>query len=183
METQFDTLQKETILQAPQPPEIHQIWQCLHQIADPELPALSITDLGMIRSVSPFQRDGQQNGWQIVFTPTYSGCPATEFLINEIRTTLAQAGLKPVHIVVSLSPAWTTDWLNADARQRLRESGIAPPLSQSSACEKPAELDFIECPRCGSHHTEQISEFGSTACKALYRCKQCLEPFDYFKCI
>ncbi|PHM44819.1 phenylacetate-CoA oxygenase subunit PaaJ [Xenorhabdus mauleonii] len=163
-------------LKALQQPEVHQIWQCLHKIADPELPALSITDLGMVRAVTPLQ-----TGWQVTFTPTYSGCPATEFLINEIRQLLTQAGFAPVHVNVSLSPAWTTDWMNADAKQRLKESGIAPP--QGLSCEKPAEADPIHCPRCGSHETEKISEFGSTACKALYRCQQCLEPFDYFKCI
>ncbi|WP_237385750.1 1,2-phenylacetyl-CoA epoxidase subunit PaaD [Xenorhabdus sp. Sc-CR9] len=167
MEQQLKTLQQ---------PEVHQIWQCLHQIADPELPALSITDLGMIRTVTPLQ-----SGWRVTFTPTYSGCPATEFLLNEISNTLTQAGFSPVYIEVSLTPAWTTDWMNADARQRLRESGIAPP--QGLVCEKRTDAEPITCPRCGSHETEKISEFGSTACKALYRCQQCLEPFDYFKCI
>ncbi|AYA41700.1 phenylacetate-CoA oxygenase subunit PaaJ [Xenorhabdus nematophila] len=167
MEQQLKTLQQ---------PEIHQIWQCLHHIADPELPALSITDLGMIRAVTPLS-----SGWRVTFTPTYSGCPATEFLLNEIRQTLTKAGFAPVYIDVSLTPAWTTDWMSADARQRLRESGIAPP--QGLACEKPTDAESITCPRCGSHETEKISEFGSTACKALYRCQQCLEPFDYFKCI
>ncbi|WP_258086447.1 1,2-phenylacetyl-CoA epoxidase subunit PaaD [Xenorhabdus bovienii] len=167
MEQQVNTLQ---------PPAIHQIWQCLHQIADPELPVLSITDLGMVRAVTP-----QQTGWRVIFTPTYSGCPATEYLINEIQQTLARAGFTPVTIEISLTPAWTTDWMSADAKQRLRESGIAPP--QGLACEKPIETETITCPRCGSHETEKISEFGSTACKALYRCQQCLEPFDYFKCI
>ncbi|MBD2814746.1 phenylacetate-CoA oxygenase subunit PaaJ [Xenorhabdus sp. Flor] len=183
MEQQFNTLQLNTLqLIVLQQPEVHQIWQCLHQIADPELPTLSITDLGMVRAVLPFSTEqAGQTGWQVIFTPTYSGCPATEFLVNEIHTTLTQSGFSPVHVDVSLSPAWTTDWMNADARQRLRESGIAPP--QGSACEKPADTESIICPRCSSHETEKISEFGSTACKALYRCRQCLEPFDYFKCI
>ncbi|CDG19606.1 1,2-phenylacetyl-CoA epoxidase subunit PaaD [Xenorhabdus doucetiae] len=159
-----------------QPPEIHQIWQCLQQIADPELPALSITDLGMIRAVTPLQ-----HGWQVTFTPTYSGCPATEYLIEIMQETLAQAGFSPVYIEVSLTPAWTTDWINAEARQRLRASGIAPP--QGWVCEKTADMEPITCPYCGSHETEKISEFSSTACKALYRCCACLEPFDYFKCL
>ncbi|WP_340617781.1 1,2-phenylacetyl-CoA epoxidase subunit PaaD [Xenorhabdus entomophaga] len=175
MEQQYNTLFRASV----QPPEIHQIWQCLHQIADPELPVLSITDLGMIRAVTPMQ--DMQNGWRVTFTPTYSGCPATEYLLNAIQETLTQAGFAPVDIEVSLTPAWTTDWINADAKQRLREFGIAPP--QGLACEKPADAEPIICPRCGSHTTEKISEFGSTACKALYRCQQCLEPFDYFKCI
>ncbi|WP_338884003.1 1,2-phenylacetyl-CoA epoxidase subunit PaaD [Xenorhabdus sp. TH1] len=172
MEQQYNTRFYSEI----QPPEVHQIWQCLHQIADPELPALSITDLGMIRAVTPLQ-----NGWRVTFTPTYSGCPATEYLIETIQKILAQAGFSPIHIEVSLHPAWTTDWINANAKQRLRASGIAPP--QGLVCEKTADMKPITCPYCGSHATEKISEFGSTACKALYRCRDCWEPFDYFKCI
>ncbi|WP_447881255.1 1,2-phenylacetyl-CoA epoxidase subunit PaaD [Serratia fonticola] len=156
--------------------EIPQIWHCLQQISDPELPVLSITDLGMVRDV---ERDGA--GWHITFTPTYSGCPATEYLLNAIEQTLNEAGFSPVKITISLSPAWTTDWMNADARQRLREYGVAPPQGQT--CEKPLAHGPMQCPRCGSEHTEKISEFGSTACKALYRCCECREPFDYFKCI
>ncbi|WP_337261646.1 MULTISPECIES: 1,2-phenylacetyl-CoA epoxidase subunit PaaD [unclassified Serratia (in: enterobacteria)] len=159
-----------------QPTEIPQIWHCLQQISDPELPVLSITDLGMVRNV---EHDG--TGWRITFTPTYSGCPATEFLLNAIEQTLTAAGFSPVKIVISLSPAWTTDWMNADARLRLREYGVAPPQGQS--CEKPLVHGPVQCPRCGSTTTEKISEFGSTACKALYRCCACREPFDYFKCI
>lgn len=159
-----------------QPAEIPQIWQCLQQISDPELPVLSITDLGMVRSV---ERDAA--GWHITFTPTYSGCPATEFLLNAIKQTLNQAGFSPVTVTIRLSPAWTTDWMNADARLRLRQYGVAPP--QGQACEKPLIRGAVQCPRCGSRTTEKISEFGSTACKALYRCCECREPFDYFKCI
>ncbi|WP_272659091.1 1,2-phenylacetyl-CoA epoxidase subunit PaaD [Providencia sp. PROV121] len=159
-----------------QPPQIHQIWQQLHQIPDPELPALSITDLGMIRNVFATSR-----GWKVMFTPTYSGCPATEFLINEIKNVLEHAGFPNVEIEVVLTPAWTTDWMNQDAKQRLREFGIAPPAGK--ACEHPEKSGPICCPRCNSQHTEKISEFGSTACKALYRCLECFEPFDYFKCI
>ncbi|MCE9873658.1 phenylacetate-CoA oxygenase subunit PaaJ [Hafnia alvei] len=157
-------------------PEIHQIWQCLHEISDPELPVLSITDLGMVRGVAPLK-----NGWLVTFTPTYSGCPATEFLIDAIQTTLTAAGFSPIKVEIRLSPAWTTDWMNAEAKKRLREYGVAPP--QGLACEKPLSSGAVQCPQCGSHETQKISEFGSTACKALYRCKQCLEPFDYFKCI
>lgn len=159
-----------------QPAEIPQIWHCLQQISDPELPVLSITDLGMVRNV---EHDGES--WLITFTPTYSGCPATEYLLNAIEQSLADAGFSPVRIVISLSPAWTTDWMNADARLRLKEYGVAPPQGQS--CEKPQVHGPVQCPRCGSASTEKISEFGSTACKALYRCCACREPFDYFKCI
>lgn len=159
-----------------QPAAIPQIWHCLQQISDPELPVLSITDLGMIRQV---ESDGA--GWRITFTPTYSGCPATEFLLNAIEQTLNAAGFSPVTVTLCLSPAWTSDWLNSAARQRLQEYGVAPP--QGKSCEKPLLHGPVKCPRCRSTQTEKISEFGSTACKALYRCLACREPFDYFKCI
>lgn len=156
-----------------QPAAVADIWHHLRQIPDPELPMLSVTDLGMIRAVNAVT-----TGWQVVLTPTYSGCPATTFLQAEIRQRLQQAGYE-VEVVISLSPAWSSDWIAPAARQRLRDSGIAPP---EGACglAPPAQ---VTCPRCGSRHTEAISEFGSTACKALYRCLQCHEPFDYFKCI
>lgn len=120
-------------------------------------------------------------GWKVIFTPTYSGCPATEFLINEIKTVLGNAGFPNIDIEILLTPAWTTDWMNQDAKRRLREFGIAPP--QGTSCEHPEHKGAVRCPRCDSEQTEKISEFGSTACKALYRCTECLEPFDYFKCI
>lgn len=157
------------------PAEVHHIWALLSQIPDPEVPVLTITDLGMVRSVGP-----QDSGWVIGFTPTYSGCPATEHLIGEIRRTLQEQGYSPVHIVLQLDPPWTTDWMTPDARERLRAYGISPPQAHSCHAVMPAE---VECPRCGSRHTTMISEFGSTACKALYRCDSCREPFDYFKCI
>ena len=159
-----------------QSPQLHQIWQQLQQIPDPELPALSITDLGMIRNVL-----ATPNGWKVLFTPTYSGCPATEFLLNEIKQVLHHAGFSNIEIEVVLTPAWTTDWMNQNAKQRLRDFGIAPPVGKS--CEHPEHSGPIRCPRCDSQQTEKISEFGSTACKALYRCRECFEPFDYFKCI
>ncbi|CAI1616540.1 phenylacetate-CoA oxygenase, PaaJ subunit [Serratia proteamaculans] len=156
--------------------EIPQIWHCLQQISDPELPVLSITDLGMVRDV-----EAEGHGWRITFTPTYSGCPATEFLLEAIEQRLAESGFSPVRVTIQLSPAWTTDWMNAAARERLREYGVAPP--QGHTCDKPLAHGPVPCPRCGSTHSEKISEFGSTACKALYRCCDCREPFDYFKCI
>lgn len=154
---------------------VHEIWALLATIPDPEIPVLTITDLGMVRRVVT-----QGDGVAIHFTPTYSGCPATEHLTAMIRDTLTLAGYGPVHIVIQLSPAWTTDWLSPDARERLRQYGISPP--QGHACHAPTATD-VACPRCGSTHTSLISEFGSTACKALYRCDACREPFDYFKCI
>lgn len=147
----------------------------LSAIPDPEVPVLTITDLGMVRSVA---RHG--DGWVIGFTPTYSGCPATEHLLGEIRTVMNDHGFQPVHIVLQLDPPWTTDWMSQDARERLRQYGISPPCGHACHADMPAE---VSCPRCGSTHTSLISEFGSTACKALYRCDSCREPFDYFKCI
>jgi phenylacetate-CoA oxygenase, PaaJ subunit len=158
------------------PSAVHEIWRLLGQIPDPEVPVLTITDLGMVRSVAP-----QGDGWVVGFTPTYSGCPATEHLLGEIRNVMTEHGFTPVHIVLQLDPAWTTDWMNADARERLRQYGISPP--QAHACHATSVPDDVTCPRCGSTHTTLISEFGSTACKALYRCDSCREPFDYFKCI
>ena len=157
------------------PAEVHAIWALLSEIPDPEVPVLTITDLGMVRSVAP-----HGEGWVIGFTPTYSGCPATEHLLGEIRATMARHGYTPVHVVLQLDPPWTTDWMNQDARERLRQYGISPP--QGHACHAGLPQEVV-CPRCGSVHTTPISEFGSTACKALYRCDSCREPFDYFKCI
>lgn len=157
------------------PAEVRTIWGLLSVIPDPEVPVLTITDLGMVRSVA---RHG--DGWVIGFTPTYSGCPATEHLLGEIRTVMSEHGFLPVHIVLQLDPPWTTDWMSQDARERLRQYGISPPQGHACHADMPVE---VSCPRCGSAHTSLISEFGSTACKALYRCDSCREPFDYFKCI
>ena len=134
------------------PAQIPQIWALLSQIPDPEVPVLTITDLGMVRSVK-----AQGEGWVIGFTPTYSGCPATEHLLGAIRETLTENGFSPVHIVLQLEPAWTTDWMTDDARRRLREYGISPPVGHSCHAHVPAE---VSCPRCASTDTSLISEFG-----------------------
>lgn len=157
------------------PPQVHEIWALLSQIPDPEIPVLTITDLGMVRNVTQMGE-----GWVIGFTPTYSGCPATEHLIGAIREAMTTQGFTPVQVVLQLDPAWTTDWMTPDARERLRQYGISPPAGHSCHAHLPPE---VRCPRCASVHTTLISEFGSTACKALYRCDSCREPFDYFKCI
>ena len=158
------------------PAEVRTVWGLLNAIPDPEVPVLTITDLGMVRRV---ERLG--DGWVIGFTPTYSGCPATEHLLGEIRTVMVEHGYTPVHIVLQLDPPWTTDWMSPDARERLRQYGISPP--HAHACHAGEMPKDVVCPRCGSTHSSLISEFGSTACKALYRCDSCREPFDYFKCI
>ena len=147
------------------PAQIPQIWALLSQIPDPEVPVLTITDLGMVRSVK-----AQGEGWVIGFTPTYSGCPATEHLLGAIRDAMTANGFTPVHIVLQLEPAWTTDWMTPDARERLRAYGISPPVGHSCHAHAPVE---VSCPRCASTDTALISEFGSTACKALYRCNTC----------
>jgi ring-1,2-phenylacetyl-CoA epoxidase subunit PaaD len=156
-----------------------ELFSFLNEIPDPEIPVISIVDLGVIRKIIP-----QANSVEIEITPTYSGCPAMKQMEDDIISTLKQKGIENVHIKTVYNPAWTTDWLSAEAKEKLRKYGIAPP--QESTTDKSfitGKTKQIKCPRCGSLHTEMVSQFGSTACKALYRCKDCLEPFDYFKCI
>jgi ring-1,2-phenylacetyl-CoA epoxidase subunit PaaD len=155
-------------------------WNVLEQVSDPEIPVLSVIDLGMIRGVELNAQD------EIVvrLTPTYSGCPATDLLKEEITQALTVKGLTPVKVLVDLSEAWTTDWMSEAGKQKLQQYGIAPPHGESKHCGTHVALsDGIPCPRCHSQHTRLLSEFSSTACKALYQCRDCLEPFDYFKCI
>lgn len=153
------------------------IWALLKKIPDPEVPALSITDLGMVRGV---RLDG--DAVEVAFTPTYSGCPATDQISDDIRHCLTDAGFSEVRVVQQLAPVWTTDWMSSDARERLRQFGIAPPQGKACLGADPAP-EGVACPRCGSTDSRLVSEFGSTACKAHYTCRSCLEPFDYFKCI
>ena len=152
-----------------------QIINILAEVHDPEIPVLSIADLGILRKVDVCGED-----IQILITPTYSGCPAMETIQEDIRHSLARHGLKNVEIKQSLSPAWTTDWMSENGKQKLQEYGIAAPAS--SGCSLHGEDQPAFCPLCQSNNIELISRFGSTACKALYRCLDCLEPFDYFKC-
>lgn len=158
-------------------------WAVLDGVPDPEVPVLSVCDLGMVRTVD-LAGDGALD---VVLTPTYSGCPATEMIERSVIEALDAAGLGPVRVTLRRAPAWTTDWISADGRRKLREYGIAPPAPASCAggsvpiriVRKTAPAPA--CPHCGSADTEQISAFGSTACKALWRCRACGEPFDYFK--
>lgn len=150
------------------------IYQLLRQVCDPEIPVLSLQDLGVLRDVSI-----DNDSISVTITPTYAGCPALETMRADIETTLAEAGYKSVQVKQSLSPAWTTDWMSAEGREKLRAYGIAPPASTSCG----QVLEQIACPQCQSQAVKKISEFGSTPCKALYQCEACLEPFDYFKCI
>lgn len=148
----------------------------LDEVCDPEIPILTIADLGVLRDVRI--DDGCAT---VVITPTYSGCPAMHAIEDDIYRVLGAAGYRGVKVVTQLAPAWTTDWLTPVARAKLLSVGIVPPVASS---DKRALLGTeICCPRCASPQTERVSEFGSTACKALYRCRSCLEPFDYFKCL
>lgn len=147
-------------------------------VPDPEVPCVTVADLGILRSVS---RD--EAGRIVVrLTPTYSGCPAVIAIEMAVQTALLSAGIEAT-IERVISPAWTTDWISAEGREKLRAYGIAPPVGSSGGRRAFFSEDVIACPRCGSTRTTRVSEFGSTACKAHYRCDDCAEPFDYFKCI
>lgn len=153
-------------------PTSAEIWNWLSSIPDPEIPVLSITDLGIVR-------DLQWRGDQLVITitPTYSGCPAMDVIAEEIRRCANRRGITNLKLATQLAPAWTTDWMSDTAKDRLREYGIAPPANSliQIQASNPA------CPHCGSNETKLVSRYGSTACKALYKCVSCLEPFDAFK--
>ncbi len=157
-------------------------WEVLSQVPDPEVPAVSLVELGIVRDLVE-----TADGVEVVLTPTYSGCPATEAIEQNVREALARFGT--VTITMRRAPAWTTDWITDEGREKLRRYGIAPPahLGESGAQTSSIRIvrrhagAAIACPRCGSTHTEQLSVFGSTACKALYRCLACREPFDHFK--
>ncbi len=162
-----------------------QAWAALEQVPDPEVPAVSLCELGIVRHVQVAD-DGVL---EAVLTPTYSGCPATELIEEQALTALNAAGVGPSRIVLQRAPAWTTDWISEAGREKLRAYGIAPPNRTAPALadgEAPIHIygrrsASVPCPRCGSDHTEQLSAFGSTACKALHRCLSCQEPFEHFK--
>jgi ring-1,2-phenylacetyl-CoA epoxidase subunit PaaD len=140
------------------------IWDVLAEVPDPEVPAVSVVDLGIVRSVTADL---------VTITPTYTGCPASEVIERDIRAALDAAGYRCVRIETALSPAWTTEWITPEGRTKLLAYGIAPPVPRGTA---------VACPQCGSVDTTEISRFGSTACKSLWRCRSCAEPFDLFKC-
>nr|BFD42177.1 phenylacetate-CoA oxygenase subunit PaaJ [Pseudomonas sp. FFPRI_1] len=158
--------------------DLQAAWATLNQVMDPEVPVVSVVDLGIVRDL-----DWRAGHLHVVVTPTYSGCPATEVIESDIRAALELAGFRAPHLQRKLTPAWSSDWITAAGRERLRAYGIAPPESSTSKRSLLGQRPQVACPQCGSEHTERLSEFGSTACKALYRCRDCLEPFDYFKCI
>jgi ring-1,2-phenylacetyl-CoA epoxidase subunit PaaD len=165
------------------------IWSLLEEVNDPEVPVLSIVDLGIVRDIKEVRKAGEETGTdgagiEVIITPTYSGCPAMDAIRMNIRMVLLRHGYGKTTITTVLSPAWTTDWMSEKGKDKLKAYGIAPPLPSQQVC-RPAlfhQEEAIPCPRCNSYHTQLISQFGSTACKALYRCEDCKEPFDYFKC-
>lgn len=165
---------------------IQELWTLLGEVNDPEVPVLSVIDLGIIRDIRIiYDTPGTTNGVpEIVITPTYSGCPAMDMIRMGIRMLLLEKGYPDVRIETVLWPAWTTDWMSEAGKQKLEAYGIAPPMPTQTVCrlEMFSREEAIQCPHCHSYHTTMISEFGSTACKALYRCEDCKEPFDYFKC-
>jgi ring-1,2-phenylacetyl-CoA epoxidase subunit PaaD len=150
-------------------PTVEQVWEWLDAVPDPEIPVISLVDLGIIRGVA-----WQGDVLTVAVTPTYSGCPATSIINMDIETALRGHGIEKLELKRQLSPPWTTDWLSDKGRAKLEEYGIAPPQPAGGPSR---------CPHCGGTHLEKLSQFGSTPCKAQWRCRDCLEPFDYFKCI
>ena len=177
-----------TIVAVAERPGVDAIWRALAEIPDPEIPVISVVDLGIVRGV-----EWRDDELVILVTPTYSGCPATEVIADDIRRALISAGVASVRVETRLAPAWTSDWITPDARQRLADYGIAPPGAPAIAPSQTSRIDIsglrryrteavsVACPRCNSTRTRQQSRYGSTPCKAQYRCDDCLEPFDYFK--
>lgn len=162
------------------------VLKILETVTDPEVPVLSIIDLGIVRKIEIYNEVAKppSGGLGIIITPTYTGCPAMDVISMNIRLALIEHGFTNVEIKSVLSPAWTTEWMTEAGKQKLKAYGIAPPNPKQQVCTQEAfqKDEAVQCPRCNSYHTQLISRFGSTACKALYKCNDCLEPFDYFKC-
>jgi len=164
------------------PSRVEAAWRVLANVPDPEVPAISVCDLGIVRDVIV-----HDDGLEIVLTPTYSGCPATEVIEHDILQAIDAAGLGPARATLRRAPAWTTDWISEDGKRKLLAYGIVPPGPASDAAvpirffPRGAPALALACPRCGSHHTERLAAFGSTACKATWRCLDCREPFEHFK--
>jgi len=159
-------------------PSIEQVWAWLSEVPDPEIPVISVLDLGIVRDVQ-----WQQNTLVVTVTPTYSGCPAVRVINEDIENRLRSEGITSIRLQRQLSPAWTTAWITDEGREKMKRYGIAPPIDNTAACGMGMKRLSVECPRCGAADAEKVSQFGSTPCKASYRCTECLEPFDYFKCI
>lgn len=155
------------------------LYAYLEEIKDPEVPVLSIIDLGIVRDIKL-----NDDELEVIITPTYTGCPAMDMITAAIKIEMATLGFKKIKVTHAISPAWTTDWMSEEGKRKLKDYGIAPPNPKQHGCEQKlfAEAEAVQCPQCNSYHTHRVSEFGSTACKALYQCDDCQEPFDYFKC-
>jgi ring-1,2-phenylacetyl-CoA epoxidase subunit PaaD len=152
--------------------------EILEMVTDPEIPVLTVLDMGIVREVIQ-----HENGEvEVVITPTYTGCPAMDMIEVNIKAALQEKGFDRVKVTTVLNPAWTTDWMTEAGKKKLKEYGIAPPVGPADKYALLGLEKKVECPRCGSSDTKLVSQFGSTACKALYQCRECLEPFDYFKC-
>lgn len=149
-----------------------QVWAVLRDVPDPEIPAVSVVDLGMVRRATEHE---------VALTPTYTGCPATQVIEKSVRDALDAAGMGEIAVVTELDPPWNTDWISDEGREKLRAYGISPPPKGAHKASLNAQA--AQCPQCGSLDTEEVSRFGSTPCKSLWRCKSCLEPFDRFKCL
>lgn len=169
-------------------PTLEQVWCWLDEVPDPEIPVISVVELGIVRDVH--WTDGTGDGTPelcVAITPTYTGCPATDVIAGDVEQALRRHGIGRLRLENRLTPPWTTDWISESGRRKLREYGIAPPAERADASARLAGVHkarpVVDCPRCGSPSTSKISEFGSTPCKAQYRCSDCLEPFDYFKCL
>lgn len=168
------------IAQRPADPAAARVWDIAATVCDPEIPVLTIADLGILRDAM-VASDGTA---QVIITPTYSGCPAMNTIKADVEQSLRTAGYDRIDVSLVLSPAWTTDWMTEEGRRKLEEYGIAPPSGKAAvgAQRGPTRLALsVRCPRCGSINTNELSRFGSTSCKALYQCAECKEPFDYFK--
>jgi ring-1,2-phenylacetyl-CoA epoxidase subunit PaaD len=160
---------------------VERAWAALDAVPDPEVPVLSVRDLGIVRDVLD-----HGDTIEVVLTPTYSGCPATEVIEQSVREAIDGAGLGPARVTLQRAPAWSTDWISEDGKRKLRDYGIAPPGPVKAGGAQPVRIvgrraDAVACPRCGSPRTERLAAFGATACKALYRCIACREPFEHFK--
>ena len=167
------------------PSQTEKIWSILETVTDPEVPVLTITDLGIVRDViinSPLV--GGNGSIEVIITPTYTGCPAMDMIAMNIKFALIEHGFQNIKITSVLSPVWTTEWMTESGKQKLKDYGIAPPNPKQQVCNNDlfAPYETVQCPQCNSRRTHRISEFGSTACKSLFQCDDCKEPFDYFKC-
>jgi len=156
-----------------------EIWGFLEEVSDPEVPVLSVVDLGVVRTVELMN----ETTCKITITPTYTGCPAMKTMEEDIISKLNEKGISDVSVELTLHPSWTTDWLSENGKRKLKEYGIAPPEHEVDKSVLFAAPTVVPCPLCDSSNTKMVSQFGSTACKAHYQCNECLEPFDYFKCL